>query len=96
MPPPSVTLMIETVSTSETSVYVNETTRIYVPERCHLHENLRSHLKVWLRNVSSYQLHVYQDGGANYFASCLSSVLQVIFSVICLSLFPFFISYALH
>jgi hypothetical protein len=38
---------MEAVYTSETSVYVNETTRRYIPQSCHLHtrgsENLKSH-----------------------------------------------------
>jgi hypothetical protein len=31
------TLMMEAVCTSDTSAYLNETTRHYIPERCHLH-----------------------------------------------------------
>jgi hypothetical protein len=40
-------LIMETVCTSESSVYFNETIRCYIPERCRLHthrrENLRTH-----------------------------------------------------
>jgi hypothetical protein len=43
-------LIMEAVRTSETSVYFNETTRLFIPEGCHLHtrrlENLKSHTAV--------------------------------------------------
>jgi hypothetical protein len=35
-----VTLMTEALRTSETSVYLNETTLRYIPEFCHLYEVL--------------------------------------------------------
>jgi hypothetical protein len=39
--------MMEAVLTSETSVYFNETTRLYIPEVCHIHtrssDNPKSH-----------------------------------------------------
>jgi hypothetical protein len=42
-----ITLMMDAVHTSETSVYFNETTRRYIAESYHLHirrrENLKSH-----------------------------------------------------
>jgi hypothetical protein len=45
----AIALMMEAVSTSETSVNFHKTTRCNIPEGCHLHnrrrENLKSHLK---------------------------------------------------
>jgi hypothetical protein len=53
------TLMIEAVHTSETSVYSNETTRRYIPGGSDVHtvyhENLKSHRNkyiIWLGNVA--------------------------------------------
>jgi hypothetical protein len=47
---PIITLMMQSVYTSETSVYFYETIRCYIPEGCHLQthrcENLKSHTKV--------------------------------------------------
>jgi hypothetical protein len=40
-------LMIEVVSTSETSIYFYETTRRNIPEGCHLHTRRREKLKSW-------------------------------------------------
>jgi hypothetical protein len=37
-----ITLMMEAVHISETSVYFNDTSRRYIPENFHLHETLRS------------------------------------------------------
>jgi hypothetical protein len=42
-----VALMMEVVGTSETPVYIYETTRHHIPEGCYLHtrrDNLRSHI----------------------------------------------------
>jgi len=36
----SIITLMGTVRTSETSVYFNETTRLYIPEGCHLHPHL--------------------------------------------------------
>jgi hypothetical protein len=36
-----ITMMMEAVRTSETSVYFNETTRRYIPEGCHLQVKLK-------------------------------------------------------
>jgi hypothetical protein len=40
-----ITLMMEAVHTSETSVYFNETIWRYIPEGCHLHTRHRGNLK---------------------------------------------------
>jgi hypothetical protein len=44
---------MEAVRTSETSVYLNETTWSYIPERCQLHTRLRENLNVnkWNTNI---------------------------------------------
>jgi hypothetical protein len=46
-------MMMETVHTSETSDYLNETTQIFIPEVCNVYicgpENLKSHLTVFPR-----------------------------------------------
>jgi hypothetical protein len=38
-------LMVEAVRTSETSVYIHETVRHYIPEICHFHTCSRKNLK---------------------------------------------------
>jgi hypothetical protein len=50
-----ITLMMETVRTSETSVYFNETIRRYIAEKCLIHTRRRENVKssvtgstVWL------------------------------------------------
>jgi hypothetical protein len=52
-------MMMETVDASETSVYLNETTRRYTPEGCHLHtrrrQNLKSQQNKILKPSKSYQ-----------------------------------------
>jgi hypothetical protein len=44
-----ITLMMEAICTSQTSVYFNDTTQHYTPEGCNIHtrcqENLESHKK---------------------------------------------------
>jgi hypothetical protein len=50
-----IALMIETVHTSETSVYFNDAARRYIPESCHHHthrcESLKSQIKIYLATV---------------------------------------------
>jgi hypothetical protein len=45
-------LIMEAVRTAETSIYFNETTRLYIPEYCHIHilsrESLKSRITVRL------------------------------------------------
>jgi hypothetical protein len=53
--------MMEAVSTSETSVYFNVTTRRYIPEESKLHtrrrENLKSHTAVDLHYFMYYTIY---------------------------------------
>jgi hypothetical protein len=57
LPPSSgrYTLMMEAVSTSETSISFNEVTRRYIPQGCHLHssrsENLNYNLFEGISNI---------------------------------------------
>jgi hypothetical protein len=44
-------LMMESVHTSETSVYFNETTRRYIPKSCHLHTRGRKNFKSHMMNL---------------------------------------------
>jgi hypothetical protein len=50
--------MMETVSVSETSVYLYMTTWRYIPEGCHIHirrsENLKSHLLFVYRVITNF------------------------------------------
>jgi hypothetical protein len=48
--------MMETVRTSETSVYSNETTRRYIPEDSKLHTRCRENLKAYISNELRYCL----------------------------------------
>jgi hypothetical protein len=67
----TVTLIMEAVRTSETSVY-SETTRCYIPERSHLHtrrrENLKSHK--YIHNFKTSSLITLTAGSR----ACVSSL----------------------
>jgi hypothetical protein len=45
-----ITLMMETVLTSETSVYSKETIQCYIPKGCHIHTRCSENLKSYLPN----------------------------------------------
>jgi hypothetical protein len=51
-----ISAMMEAVRTSETSVFFNETARLYIPQGCHVHTRRRENLKSFLLLFTSFKV----------------------------------------